>query len=199
MLTVVAAHKMLPYLFIWLSLALLTIVDAQGMLTFHLKVKGETGGLEGEGRLDTGGGSSLKFNYSNASPWGVGGLEPVGPPPRAANVPISTSYLLAYRLLKLLTRRRLNPLPSYPPPPLPNPTPPLLPLLSSNFSLPPWTAGSSRAPECLPASGALIWVLVAGGGGGFKGTGTQLAYAVFQPIQLKNRNFSNFFFDIVIT
>ena len=169
MLTVVAAHKMLPYLFIWLSLALLTIVDAQGMLTFHLKVKGETGGLEGEGRLDTGGGSSLKFNYSNAPPWGVGGLEPVGPPPRAANVPISTSYLLAYRLLKLLTRRRLNPLPSYPPPPCQTPPHPSYPSSAPIFPSPPGQlAAAAHQNVCLRVA-PLFGYWWRGGGGASKG------------------------------
>ena len=34
---------------------------------------------------------------------------------------------------------------------------------------------------------------VRGGGGGSQGFGTQPAYAVFQPGQLKNRSFRNFF------
>ena len=33
-----------------------------------------------------------------------------------------------------------------------------------------------------------------GGGGGSQGTGAQLAYAVFQPGQLKNRSFRKLFF-----
>ena len=37
------------------------------------------------------------------------------------------------------------------------------------------------------------------GGGGSNGIGTQPAYAVFQPIQLKNRSFQKKNFDLVIT
>ena len=45
----------------------------------------------------------------------------------------------------------------------------------------------------------LVGYWVRGGGGGQTGLGTQRAYAVFQPIPLKNRIFQNFFLDLVIT
>ena len=43
------------------------------------------------------------------------------------------------------------------------------------------------------------WVRGGGGGGVSQGIGTQPAYAVFHPGQLKNRSFRTCFYDIVTT